>query len=197
MIIYIIISGRGNIRVKNLLYKRNPMLVLSYLSKSDGPTYGRKISQEIGINQGSVSIILRDFKDSGLVKSKNVGKTILYYANKHDPIMKAFRLFENLLELTCLVNQIKQYAREIILFGSCAKGEDDNNSDIDLFVVADNDNHQTIRDAIAGYEIDRPINSVLVDTLEAMDLEETDKGFLDETYKGIRLWEGGRDSSEE
>ena len=105
--------------------------------------------------------------------------------------MKAFRLFENLLELTCLVNELKQYAREIILFGSCAKGEDDNNSDIDLFVVADNDNHQVIREAISGYEISRQINPVLVDTLELMDMEENDKVFLDEIYNGIRLWEGG------
>lgn len=177
--------------MRNLLYKRNPMLVLSYLSKSDAPTYGRKISKDVGINQGSVSVILRDFEDTGLVKSKNVGKTILYYANKHDPIMKAFRLFENLLELTCLVNELKQHSREIILFGSCAKGEDDNNSDIDLFVVADNDNHQVIREAIAGYEISRQINPVLVDTLELMDMEENDKVFLDEIYNGIRLWEGG------
>ncbi len=183
--------------MKKLLYKRNPMLVLSCLSKSDEPIYGRKLSQEIGINQGSVSVILRDFEDTGLVKSKNVGKTILYYANKHDPIMKAFRLFENLLELTCLINELKQYSREIILFGSCAKGEDDNNSDIDLFIVADNDNHQAIRDAIAGHEIDRPINPVLVDTLELVDMQENDRVFLDEIYKGIRLWEGGRDLSEE
>ena len=65
---------------------KNPMLVLSYLSKSDMPTYGRKISKDVGINQGSVSVILRDFEDTGLVKSKNVGKTILYYANKHEPV---------------------------------------------------------------------------------------------------------------
>jgi len=50
---------------------------------------------------------------------------------------------------------------------------------------------------IAGYEIDRSINPVLVDTLELVDMQENDKVFLDEVYKGIRLWEGGRDLSEE
>jgi len=80
--------------VKNLLYKRNPMLVLSYLSKSDGPTYGRKISKDIWDQSGRRKRHIKRFEDTGLVKSKNVGKTILYYANKHEPIMKAFRLFE-------------------------------------------------------------------------------------------------------
>ena len=35
-----------------------------------------------------------------------------------------------------------------------------------------------------------------VDTLELMDMEENDKVFLDEVYKGVRLWEGGTDLSE-
>lgn len=189
------IDRRLILDLKDMLYKRNPMLILSYLSKINGSSYGRKISEDLGINQGSVSVILKDFEATGLVKCENIGKTILYYVDKDNPIIKKFRLFENLLELNSLVDKIKEFSREIILFGSCAKGEDAINSDIDLFIVADKDNHQIIREMIGSYEIDREINPVLIDTLELMEMENYDKVFLNEVYSGIKLWEGGNDFS--
>jgi predicted nucleotidyltransferase len=177
-------------KVKDELFNKNPLLILSYLSKNNRMLYGRKIAEDIGINQGSTSIILKKFKEMGLLESENAGKTILYRVNKENPIIKHFRIFENLIEINDLVKSIKPYSREIILFGSCARGEDNQNSDIDFFVVADDDNYEAIREKIETYEIDREIKPIIVNSLELMEMEENDKVFLEEVNKGIKLWEG-------
>lgn len=178
--------------IKDKLYNRNPLLILSYLSKNKGMLYGRKIAEDIGINQGSTSIILKDFNKMGLVESEYAGKTILYKVNGENPLIRHFRIFENLVEINELIESIKPYSREIILFGSCARGEDDQNSDIDLFIVADDDNKEVIREIIENYKIDREIKPVIVSSLELIEMEENDKIFLNEINKGLKLWEGER-----
>lgn len=176
--------------IKDKFFNRNPLLILSYLSKNNGMLYGKKIAEDIGINQGSTSIILKNFNKIGLIKSENVGKTILYSINKENPLIKHFRIFENLIEINDLVENIKPYSREIILFGSCARGEDNQESDIDLFIVADDDNKEIIMEKIDNYEIDREIKPVIVSSLELIEMEESDKVFLNEVNRGIKLWEG-------
>ena len=148
------------------------------------------MEKNIGINQGSTSVILKEFKNMGLLKSENAGKTVLYNIDKHSPLVKSFRVFENLLGINRLVEEVKPYARLIILFGSCATGDDKLNSDIYLFIVADDDDKDFVRDEVSSYKIDREINLVIVNTLELIDMEETDKVFVEEIYKGIKLWEG-------
>lgn len=178
--------------IKEKIYNRNPLMLLSYLSKNRSTEflYGKKIAENIGINQGSTSIILKEFKNMGLLKSENAGKTVLYNIDKYSPLVKSFRVFENLLGINELTEKVKPYTRLIILFGSCAKGDDNLNSDIDLFIVADDDNKDFVQDEVSSYKIDREINLVIVNTLELMDMEETDKVFVEEIYKGIKLWEG-------
>ena len=166
--------------------------MLSYLSRNrnDKSIYGKKIADDIAANQGSISMLLKDFRELGILNSENIGKTIVYKVNEDNPITKSFRVFENLLEINDLVQIIKPYSRKIILFGSCARGEDTSISDIDLFVVADSDNQEHIREKISNYEIGRQINPVIVGTLELIELEENDKVFIKEIYSGIQLGGG-------
>ena len=171
-------------------FNKNPLLVLSYLSKKKGIFYGRKIDEDLNINQGSTSIIFKNFEKMGLVESEKVVRTILYSTIGDNPIVKHFRIFENLLEINGLVECLKQYSREILLFGSCARGDDTNNSDIDLFVVSDDDNKDKVREIIGDFKISREINPVIVNSLELIDMEENDKVFISEVNKGITLWEG-------
>ena len=77
------------------------------------------------------------------------------------PLLKAFRVFENQLMLQTLVQSIRSECRQIILFGSCATGEDMIDSDIDLFVLTDEPD--TIREKMKQYECERELNPVVVD----------------------------------
>ena len=179
--------------MKEFLYNKNPMKVLSYLSKNkhNENLYGSKIAEEIGVNQGGTSIALKKFKEMNIVNCENVGKTLVYQTRKDNPLIKAFRVFENILELNDLIERIRPYSRKVILFGSCATGGDNLESDIDIFIIADE--KERIREEISTTEIERKISPVIVTPIEFSEMNEKEKAFLLEIEKGIELWGGVND----
>ncbi len=185
---------KRNVNPKDTLYNRVPLQILSFLTKQrDGQNiYGKKIADELRISQGGTSTILKQFTSLGILEGKAIGKTIVYNIDYNCPLVKSFRVFENLLELNELVESLKQYCRKIILFGSCSRGEDTHDSDIDIFIVTDNEFTDTIRKKISEYYNEREIKPVISDALELIQMEKNDKVFLQEVNKGIVLW-GGKD----
>lgn len=184
-----ILGGGG---MQDLWFQRNTLMVMSYLSLHQGgePVHGRKLAEELKLSQSSVSTILRKMETNGVVTARQAGKTLGFRAAAGHPLLKAFRVFENQLMLQTLVHSIRNECRQIILFGSCAKGEDFFDSDIDLFVLGDEPD--TIREMIAAARLERELNLVLVNPMELTMMETSDRAFLMEIRKGIVLWEQER-----
>lgn len=166
------------------------MLILSYLSRNiSKDNITSHISNDLSLGVGSVHGILKEFERTGLVRSKRVGKSVLYEINKDEPLVKSFRVFDNLMELRPLIEMLKPNTRKIILFGSCAKGEDNFESDFDLLIVADESEKDSVMDSISEYEIDREIKPIILDIFEFMEMESNEPVFYKEVMKGIELWE--------
>ena len=80
-------------------------------------------------------------------------------------------------------------SNQIILYGSCATGEDTQDSDIDIFVHSNNskkvnksiNNHQT--------HIDRKVSLVVFSDMELQKLKHKDKPFYSRIKKGRLLYE--------
>ena len=174
----------------NVLYQKNPLLIFSYLSKQpEDQCLIYKISKSLGLSMGSVHQILHQFTTLGLTTTKTIGRSKLYLINHHSPLVKSFRVFENLLELQELTDELKKSSRKIVLFGSCSRGEDTAESDIDLFIIADPDEQDTIHSTVGQYHSARSINPVILDYQEFITLEIQDPVFYKEVMKGIELWE--------
>lgn len=177
--------------MKEIVFNKNPLLILSYLSKSKShENISAHIAKDLGLGSGSVHQILKQFEEIGIVQSRLLGKSLVYETDRNSPLVKSFRIFENMLELDLLFNNLKIHCRKIILFGSCATGEDSESSDIDIFIVADIDEKDNIINIISDFQLEREIKPVIVDTVELMEMEKNDKVFLSEIMKGIEVWEG-------
>ena len=175
----------------NYIYNRNPILVLSYISKFKGQNTeitASKISNKLELSIGSVYEILKEFNDAGFIKGTKIGRATIYEPVRSNPIIKQFRIFDNLLFLTNLVEQLKGFTRKIILFGSCSRGEDTFESDIDIFIIADEDMQTDVRRILSDFQSDREIKPVIVDSAELMEMERNDHAFYQEIQKGIVLW---------
>jgi predicted nucleotidyltransferase len=173
------------------LYNRNPMLILSYITKHQGQSPEltvSKISDKLSLSIGSVYEILKKFNDMGLVTGLRIGHAIIYGPKRENPLIRQFRIFDNLLSLTGLVRQLKDYSRKIILFGSCSRGDDTIESDIDLFILVDNDMQSLVRNIISEYRIDREVKPIIVDSIEFIEMQNNDKVFYEEIQKGLILW---------
>lgn len=175
----------------NYIYNRNPMLVLSYISKFKGQNtemMASKISNRLELSIGSVYNILKEFDNAGFVKGIKAGRATIYEPVRSNPIIRQFRIFDNLFYLVDLIKQLKGITRKIILFGSCSRGDDTIDSDIDLFMLVDEDMQSAVRGIIPNYPGEREIKAVIVDSLEYLEMQNNDHVFYEEIQKGFVLW---------
>ncbi len=177
--------------MKAMIYQPNPLRILSFLSlhRKDDAIYGSRVAAELRISQGSASEILRKFADVGLVRAEALGRTLIYRVQENHPLLAPFRVVDNIVNLQTLVARLRPLCRKVILFGSCAIGNDDQSSDIDLFVLTDDP--EAARYEISRFEdgSERELRPVIVSPLEWINMEETDPVFAREIDKGRVLWE--------
>lgn len=161
--------------------------ILTYLARNpDKEFYIRELAKKLNKSVGGVHKTLKSMTAMGLLTENKSGKNIYFQINPKNPSIKNFKVFMTINELHPLINNIKDYSVKIILFGSCATGEDTINSDIDIFILT------TGKEQVKKYMVKsiqgRNIQPIIVNTPEFMKLKEQDKAFYKEVNKGIVLW---------
>ncbi|HIH32983.1 MAG: nucleotidyltransferase domain-containing protein [Candidatus Diapherotrites archaeon] len=101
----------------------------------------RGLAAEARLSPGAARTALDFMRKKGIASLKVVGKTFQYRANLESPFCRQWKILFNLEELVDakiaeeIANKIPQ-VHCILLYGSFAKGTNDEKSDIDLLVVA-------------------------------------------------------------
>ena len=162
--------------------------ILTFLSRNpDKQFYIREIAKNMNKSVGGTHKTLKSLKKMDFINENKSGKNIYYQINQRNPSIKNFKIFMTINELSPLLNKIKETSEKIILFGSCANGEDTSESDIDLLVLTNE--KEKINKKILKTKIDRKIQAVVINTGDLMKIKEKDKGFYQELNKGITLWD--------
>jgi predicted nucleotidyltransferase len=123
-----------------------PGVVLSILARTEQPLTGRNIASIAGqrASQSGVSRCLRELVASGMVIAIPAGAATLYSLNSahvaYQPIKQLSAMYESILE------QIRVEIRgwspapvAVALFGSVARGDAGDDSDIDVLIVRPDD----------------------------------------------------------
>jgi len=96
------------------------------------------------------------------------------------------KVLDSVMKLHPLVKKIESLAEKIILFGSCARGENIEDSDIDLMIISHNKDE--IKDKL--YQFKKLLLKPIIKTpIEFEDLEKKDSTFYLEITRGIVLFE--------
>jgi len=99
--------------------------------------YLREVASHAKVSVSTVKAYLDSLvSDEFLLRSKRANLT-LFKANTENSAFKHFKIAYFLRHLRPLIRHLRQkYERSsIILYGSCARGEDDKDSDIDLLII--------------------------------------------------------------
>lgn len=116
--------------------------IMKYLAINKSEITASKIARELNISKSRASEILRELERKGVLKSKRIGKSIVYEIDENNE--KFAELIRFLQKIT--LNDIEDLKRKIIpilkkhevikagIFGSVARGEAKENSDIDILV---------------------------------------------------------------
>jgi predicted nucleotidyltransferase len=175
------------------------MRVLSYLAKlSDREFHEREIARKTGISYGSANRVLNELFRDGMLVRRQAGKMLFYSFNLRDPLARTLKIFVSVSILRPLIKKLRESASEIVLYGSCARGEDTSASDIDLFIVSEN--KQKCLEIVENFVLGNGFEGIVIEPairspLEMIKSEKTEKEFLSLVKEGIVLWDRLKDEA--
>ena len=131
----------GNKDLSSILFTKTRRSVLSLLyGHTDESFYLRQIVRVTGSGLGPVQRELKQLTDVGIIRRTERGHQVYYQANVASPVFKELK---SLITKTagvaeCLQSALSTFSTRItiaLVYGSVARGEDNQRSDIDLLVV--------------------------------------------------------------
>jgi predicted nucleotidyltransferase len=168
------------------------MKILTFLARHpEQEFYMREIAKSINKSVGGTHKALKSLQTMAFVVEKKSGKNTYYMINVTNPSVKNFKIFMTTTELNQLITDLKNITKKIILFGSCATGDDTSESDIDLFILTQDT--KKVNDYLKKKRLERTIQAVVVNATGLVKLREKDKAFYQEINKGIVLRDGKND----
>jgi len=162
--------------------------VMEFLSINADKQYTEKeISDLTGAKKSSINLALHILSKESLVNRKKVGRTSLYGADANHVIIRELKILHNLLSIYPLIEKLKPESQKIILFGSNAKGTNTAESDIDIFVQAND--IKKIREIINSSQLKDKIQLIVKMPKEMLAINNQKPLFFQEIEKGKLIWE--------
>jgi predicted nucleotidyltransferase len=149
--------------------------------------YGAEVAQETRLSKGGVSEILRAMTRQGLLRTEKKGRMVFYHVDARSPLVRQFKILRNVTLVEGLIQKIKPFCERVVLFGSCAQGEDTTESDMDIFIVSRE--KEQVRALVPREKDRRKVQLVVKTPQEFMVLEKKEPVFYGEVQRGIVLWE--------
>lgn len=179
--------------VSEYLVSTNVQKVLKFLLMHPGKMcYEREIARGAKISYGSANKVLNQLYKKGLIQRKDEGRMCYYAVDMDNPYIKEFKILSNLSIVEPLVEKLKPYSRKIVLYGSWADGTDAETSDIDIFVIASDE--EKIKSIINKFSrspkvANRKIQAIITTPADLLEQDEKEKIFRKEVEQGKILWE--------
>lgn len=126
---------------------REELLVL-YFTNPDKKYYLRELERILNFSVGNIRRELIKLKSTGLFLSESKGNLVYYYLNQSYPLFKELKsiIFKTSGVPKMLQNVLEKFKAisQAFLYGSFAKREEKEDSDIDLFIIGELDEDKLI-----------------------------------------------------
>jgi len=123
------------VKIFRLLGKKTNSVLLEYFLDHNSREYHPAILlKKIKISKMSLYKGLRELEKSGILNKKSLGKMNMYDLDNENPLVKQLKKLHILGKVAEQAVSLKDQA-EVYLYGSCARGENIEESDIDILVV--------------------------------------------------------------
>jgi len=173
--------------MENLFFKSNTQKVLKFLSEH--PTrflLSSEVRKDLKISRASIHSALRELLKQGLIQREQKGKAYVYQIKSELAISKQLKVLDSVIKLRSLVKKVSPLVSKVILFGSCSRGENTEDSDIDLFIITHN--KEEVRKRLKQFARFR-LRPIIKTPIEFVNLEKKDRTFYLEITRGVILFE--------
>ncbi|HAM39729.1 MAG: hypothetical protein A2474_08120 [Elusimicrobia bacterium RIFOXYC2_FULL_34_12] len=174
--------------IEKIIFFTNCQKILSFLAQNpDKEYFDRKISNLSGVSRAGTNFALRDLAKAGLVSREKRGRMYFYKVLAEDTFIKHFKILQNIIIIYHLVLKIKELSLKIVLFGSAGKGENTDESDVDIFIMTRSPDE--IKKIIFEDKLREKIQYIINTPNEYIKLKKDNSIFYKEIEKGITLWQ--------
>jgi len=97
--------------------------------------YLREISKNLSISPSSVKKALDILRKNEIIIEENLGNLRIVSGNYEQSLFRYIKIAMNMDKIRALIEKMLP-ASSIVLYGSYAKGENDEKSDIDVFIIS-------------------------------------------------------------
>ena len=134
--------------------------------------------------KATLSESLKFLAQIGFLESRRIGVTKLHKLKKNSQIIKHLKILHTLMKLSALKEVGERNGCEIFLYGSAARGEDTEKSDIDLLVIGKVEKEKLKEDIARNLKkLGKEIKIQFFSQLEWAGRERKDKSFYERVEK--------------
>ena len=174
--------------MNNPFISTNAQKALDFLIQNPGKQFlANEIEKATKLSRAGVNLSLRSLADKKIVFREKKAKIYLYSVDHNNPVIKQLKVLRIVVFLQPLINKIKLSSQKIVLFGSCARGDNIANSDIDLFVLTNSP--KIIEEKIKKSNSGKKIQSIIRNPTQFIKMKKEEAVFFEEIEHGITLWE--------
>lgn len=170
------------------MFRKSSLVLLLFLGRDYANKYHvRDLARALTYDVSLISRNLKELEKIGLVTHEEVGNLVYYQSNMKNVLTRQLKICFTLMEIQNLVHSLQSIATTIILYGSCARGEDTQQSDIDLFI--ETQDKMTVEAIMDTYrkKVTREISPIVLTPDEIYAMKKDDKSLYDQINQGIIL----------
>ena len=169
--------------MNNSLISTNAQKVLNFLIQSPGKQFlANEIVKATRLSRAGVNFSLRKLAKEKLVLREKKAKIYLYSVDYNNPVIKQLKVLKTTMLLQPLVNKLKAFSKKIVLFGSCARGEN----------IADSS--KAVEEKIKKNNLREKLQPIIRNSTQFIKMEKEESVFCEEIEHGITLWESKDES---
>lgn len=164
--------------------RKQASVLVFFLRHPTMKAHKQDIKKEVKIAKATLIKWLNMLVKNGMISFTEYGRTKIYSLNRENTIVKQLKILDNLLRVSEIKAVAKKHESIAYLFGSVARGEDVEDSDIDILLVGKVKREDIISDINkVSRKIKRHINLQIFSPLEWSQMAKNDAAFYERVEK--------------
>lgn len=173
------------VEFKELLGNKSIIKLLDFFIHNSSKEFSQiKVREKTKLTKATLTKWLKYLEKNEIINVKIIGVTKLYKLNDSNLIVKQLKILNTLILLNGIELLKEKYKIKIYLYGSSARGENINTSDIDLLVIGNINRDTIIRDInkIAN-RINKTITIQIFNHMDWINMNKKDNAFYERVEK--------------
>ncbi len=181
--------------LKNLIGSKTRRVILkAFVESPDAEYYTRQLSSLHHLSAGTLHRELKNLSSLGILKARKIGNIKLFSINKQNPV------YEEIKNIIYKTEGVVRFIKDDIpgvrgikvafIYGSFAKGDERQDSDVDIFLIGDNIDEDELIRVISDIEkkLFKEINYTRYTENEYKKEKKKKNSFISEVIKGKKIF---------